>query len=166
MPNQSVDRLLCAWAICYTQPIKFLKEINRVLKPNGKVGIIETRPDSEKIVMSAFENVLLANPSFLVKSIENYIFPEDKQMLGEWFQKSNFTSWNCWAGENKLNCQTPREMISWVIESGASSGYFDALDLTRESEIIDLLDKAIKAELETLDDPALYHTFVAGVADK
>ncbi|MDR1568210.1 MAG: methyltransferase domain-containing protein [Streptococcaceae bacterium] len=166
MPSGSVDRVLCAWAICYTLPVKLLKEINRVLKPDGKVGIIETRPDSEKLLMTAFEKVILSNPSLLVKSIENYTFPENKQMLGHWFSKANFQSLNCWEGRKALHCETPKEMISWVIESGAASGYFDALDLTREDEIKALLEKAIKVEIENGGDSILYHTFVAGVASK
>ena len=46
--DESFDLVVCGWAICYVNPVQFLKEMKRVLRVNGKVAIIETRSDSEK----------------------------------------------------------------------------------------------------------------------
>ena len=40
-PSENVDVVTWAWGIGYTKPFKMIKEISRILKPNGHVGIID-----------------------------------------------------------------------------------------------------------------------------
>jgi ubiquinone/menaquinone biosynthesis C-methylase UbiE len=44
--SESLDFVTCGWAIGYSNPVKLLKDIKRILKPEGKVGIIENRQDT------------------------------------------------------------------------------------------------------------------------
>ncbi|MDH7507746.1 MAG: class I SAM-dependent methyltransferase, partial [Candidatus Thermoplasmatota archaeon] len=41
-PSKSVDVVTCAWGMGYTKPFKLIKEISRILKPNGQVAIIDS----------------------------------------------------------------------------------------------------------------------------
>ena len=44
--ENSFDCVTCGWAIGYASPPKLLKKIKRVIKQNGKIGIIENRKDT------------------------------------------------------------------------------------------------------------------------
>ena len=42
-PAHSADVVVIGWAICYSNPVRLLQEVARVLEPGGQVAVIETR---------------------------------------------------------------------------------------------------------------------------
>jgi SAM-dependent methyltransferase len=164
-PSSSVDVVVCGWAICYTNPAVFLKEINRVLKPKGQVGIIETRIDSEEILMKAFEQVLNNDPSYLQRYI-NINLPPNVHTLQKWFTKGNLKTMDYWEGEQILPCKNAEDALEWAMRSGAAAGFMDVLDRNREEEILFRIKEQINSLINQGIEFKLSHTYVAGFAIK
>lgn len=165
IPNESIDIVVCGWAICYTNPTIFMREVNRVLKPNGKVGIIETRSDSEQLLMRAFEEVLCENPSYLKKYIKIEL-PSNDKVIEKWFLKEKFHQVYVWEGEEVLPCENASDAIEWILRSGAASGFLDVLDSLRQREILTHIEKKMDVLLKEDTNNKLSHTYVAGIAKK
>ncbi|MDA1679101.1 MULTISPECIES: class I SAM-dependent methyltransferase [unclassified Bacillus cereus group] len=165
IPSSSIDTVVCGWAICYTNPTIFLKEIHRVLKPNGQVGIIETRCDSEEILMKAFDQVLNNHPEYLQRYISINL-PIDSLVLQKWFTKGSLNTIDRWEGEQILPCETAEEAMEWVFRSGAAAGFLDVLDRDKEEEILQKITDQINVFIQQGNEFKLSHTFVAGIASK
>lgn len=165
IPSSSVDIVVCGWAICYTDPVALFREVRRVLKPNGQVGIIETRIDSEEILMRAFEKVINDDPSFLRRYIKLKL-PNDAGVLRKWFSKGKLKPIECWEGEQILPCRNAKEAMDWILRSGAAAGFLDMIDREREEEILNRIEEQINIFIEEANTFKLSHTYVAGVALK
>ncbi|MBK5345673.1 methyltransferase domain-containing protein [Bacillus sp. TH22] len=165
IPSSSIDTVVCGWAICYTNPAIFLKEVHRVLKSNGQVGIIETRCDSEEILMKAFERVLSNDPTYLKRYISINL-PPNSLTLQKWFNKGNLNTIDRWEGEQILPCKDAEDAMEWVFRSGAAAGFLDVLDRDREEEILHKIKEQINLLIQQGNEFKLSHTFVAGVASK
>ncbi|USB33660.1 methyltransferase domain-containing protein [Paenibacillus sp. YPG26] len=165
VPDNSFDIVVCGWAICYTNPAQFMKEVHRVLKPSGQVGIIETREDSEEVLMKAFEKVISENPSYLQRYIRVEL-PSNDNVLKKWFVKGNLRTVDSWQGEQILPCSNSKEAIEWVLRSGAAAGFIDVIDRDRESEILSRIEKQIDQIINEERKLRLSHTYVAGIALK
>ncbi|WP_342554133.1 class I SAM-dependent methyltransferase [Paenibacillus sp. FSL R7-0652] len=164
-PSSSFDTVVCGWAICYTNPVLFMREVKRVLKPEGKVGIIETRVDSEKVLMDAFEKVLSLNPSYLQRYIKVEL-PQNPTVLNKWFLRGNLQTLHSWEGEQPIPCQSSDDAMEWVLRSGAAAGFLDVIDREKEDEILDQIKKQLDHVLHLEKKLDLSHTFVAGIARK
>jgi ubiquinone/menaquinone biosynthesis C-methylase UbiE len=165
LPNDSVDIVVCGWAICYVNPVELLKEIWRVLKKEGKVGIIETREDSEKLMMDAFEKLIIEDPTIIKKYIKLKL-PSNSITLKKWFARAGFKSGSCWEGANILPYSNGDDAIEWIRRSGASAGFLDVIDLKREEEIMTRIKVIINQRMKEDNNIRLSHTYVAGIARK
>lgn len=165
VPSDSVDSIVCGWAICYVEPVKLFKEMLRVLKKGGKVGIIETRSDSEKLMMDVFEKLLIQDRTLLKKYISLKL-PNNKGNLERWFEKAGLKPKECWEGEKILKCEKPEDAIEWVESSGAAAGFMDVMDLSRKDEIELKAKEILEKDFFAKGNKKLSHTFVSGIAVK
>lgn len=165
IPDSSFDNAVCGWAICYVNPVEFLKEIRRVLKPDGRIGIIETRSDSEQVLMEAFDEVLEENPSLLEKYIK-IALPSNSNTLKSWFIKGGLHPVDCWEGKEVLPYYDSEGAIEWVQRSGASAGFLDVINRDRIQEVMEKVKAIIDRDIKNGKKFELSHTYVAGVARK
>ncbi|OPX41916.1 demethylmenaquinone methyltransferase [Ruminiclostridium hungatei] len=165
IPDNSFDNAVCGWAICYVNPVEFLKEIYRVLKPDGRIGIIETRSDSEQVLMEAFDEVLAKDPSLLERYIK-IALPSNSDVLKNWFIKGGLQPVECWEGEEVLPYYDSEGAIEWVQRSGASAGFLDVINRDRLQEVLDKVKAIIDRDMDNGKNFKLSHTYVAGVARK
>jgi len=161
--DASVDVVVCGWAISYTKPTSLLKEVARILKPGGQVGIIETRADAMDILMRAFKHVILDDP-FLLKRYIHLALPDSIAMLRKWFLQAGLEVRTLWDGAQVLPCRDADEALEWVQRSGAAAGFIDVFDRRRHEEILKLLREEICKLTSEQEEWELKHTFVAGVA--
>jgi ubiquinone/menaquinone biosynthesis C-methylase UbiE len=127
LPDNSIDGVVCAWAISYMNHEKLIQEIERVVKPRGFLGLIDKKVGSLKDVSSIFTKVILDYPHALIKNIVTLV-PIDKNYLVETFCSNKFQAQVAWEGQLTIPCKNGKEVAEYIINSGSAAGILDALD--------------------------------------
>ncbi|MFF3116230.1 class I SAM-dependent methyltransferase [Kitasatospora sp. NPDC057904] len=158
-PNDSADLVVVGWAICYSKPVRLLEQIKRVLRPGGRIVVIETRGDALKTLIEQLEKVFTADPSLLTGMIRVNL-PKDAATVARWFTKAGLTVDVQRDGHQVLPATTPEEALEWVQRSGAAAGFKDAVDQSREEHALELIRKGLAEHVARHGALELRHTFV------
>ncbi|CCH76344.1 Methyltransferase type 11 [Nostocoides japonicum T1-X7] len=162
-PTDSADLVVIGWAICYSQPVRLLRDVRRVLREGGQVAVIETRSTALSTLREAFEQVVADDPSMLT-SLIRVSLPKSEQVLGKWFRKAGLDPVILDQGAQELPIASVAEAMDWVERSGAGAGFRDSFDISREEEIRARLGEALEEYRREHGALGLRHTFVLGVA--
>jgi ubiquinone/menaquinone biosynthesis C-methylase UbiE len=128
--DNSVDAVVCGWGICYMDHARFRSEIERVVRPGGFIGIIENRACTLKAVSDLFRKVILRHPDAIVKNVSLNL-PQDHQYLVKTLCKGALKKTDASNGSVSVPCGKGREVAEYMVRSGASAGFLDALDKSR-----------------------------------
>jgi len=165
--ENSFDYVTCGWAMGYSRPIELLKRIRRVLKRNGKVGIIENRKDTLEVLRNTGMKVMRKYPGY-IRYLMNLTWrlPGDKRQLESFYKKSGLFPVEIWDGEVEVNFKDGKEVLNWVSHTGASAGF----DKIMAPEIKDKCDEAfieiIEKDYSHQGKITVSHKYVAGIAEK
>lgn len=162
-PSHSVDLVVVGWAICYSNPARLLRQVRRVLRPDGHVAVIETRGDALATLREALERVVTDDPSMLT-SLIRVTLPRSEHTLGRWFERSGLHALTLRSGAQPLPCRSVEDALDWIERSGAGAGFRDTFDAAREAEVRRRLTVALAQIGAERGGLGLCHTFVAGVA--
>ncbi|MER5863148.1 methyltransferase domain-containing protein [Kitasatospora sp. NPDC002040] len=158
-PTGSADLVVIGWAICYSKPARLLEQVRRVLRPGGRVVVIETRGDALKTLITQLEKVFAADPSLLTGLIRVSL-PKDAATVARWFGKAGLTVDVQRDGHQLLPAETPEAALEWVQRSGAAAGFKDAVDQSREQYALDLIRDGLARQVAQHGPLELRHTFV------
>ena len=94
LPDDSFDIITCGWALAYVNKKDLIREIHRLLKKNGQVGIIVNRKKTIKIIEDAFMKLMEMYPN-KVKIINDIRFklPKDCNHIRKLLE-NNHLSWS------------------------------------------------------------------------
>jgi ubiquinone/menaquinone biosynthesis C-methylase UbiE len=130
MDDNAVDAVICGWGICYMDHARFRAEIERVVRPGGFVGIIENRACTLKSVSDLFRNVIVRHPGALVKDVSLNL-PKDHRYLIKTLCKGSLKKLDAADGSVCVPCVTGSEVAEYMVRSGASAGFLDAIDKSK-----------------------------------
>jgi ubiquinone/menaquinone biosynthesis C-methylase UbiE len=165
LSSGSFDGLVCGWGICYMNHSKLSKEIERVLKPGGFLGIIENRACSLKDVSDLFTQVLMDYPQAMTKNIDLHL-PKDKDYLIKAFCKNNLEQQEAWNGEVIIPCTNGEQVADYMLKSGASAGFINALRPDLVSEFFQTFIQYAEQRFESQNPVLVKHDFCALLALK
>ena len=124
--DNSVDGIVCAWAMSHMEHGQLLQEVQRVVKPGGFIGLIEDQPNSLKDVADLFTKALIDYPDALIKNVSLNL-PKNKDYLVKLLTKQRFQVQKAWEGEVVIPCHNGQEVAEYMLKS-ANVGFVDALD--------------------------------------
>ncbi|MEV6829205.1 class I SAM-dependent methyltransferase [Amycolatopsis sp. NPDC051102] len=156
LPDASADIVICGWAICYAKPVQLLKQIHRVLRPGGQVLVVETRADALRTLVESLEQVFAQDPSVMTALIRVNL-PKNADVVARWFTRAGLSVSRREEGEQLLPVHSPDEALEYVQRSGAAAGFKDAVDASREAEVLAKLRTALA---ERAGELTLRHTYV------
>ncbi|MEV6400111.1 methyltransferase domain-containing protein [Streptomyces sp. NPDC051907] len=164
-PSASADLVVVGWAICYTKPTRLLAEIERVLRPGGRVVVIETRADAHRALTESLERIFADDPSLLTGLIR-VTLPKDAATVARWFVKAGLAVDVQREGAQTIPAHTPEDAVEWVQRSGAAAGFKTAVDSAREQLVLDRIAAGLGEILAQQGVLDIQHTFVVVAGTK
>jgi len=121
-PDNSFDIVTYAWALCYSKPNQVVKEIKRVIKPKGKIGIIDNSFFSVFEMFFAGIYTVAEDPAMLKNLYKIHPIP-NKFSLYMRLWMYGLKVMKTWSGEKKSYVASGKDAIKKLIETGTASGY-------------------------------------------
>lgn len=149
LPSETFDVVTCCWGLGYSKPLKVLRQIRRVLKTGGKVGIIDNTLFSLREVMYCSTLAFMEQPHRL-KNLMKFRFLTGKRHLSLWFRLAGLKPVTAWGGSKTYDVKSGAEAIERLRATGAAAGFeFAAQDEDAEavfSRFAEILEQKYKAE--------------------
>ncbi|MBA7662117.1 2-methoxy-6-polyprenyl-1,4-benzoquinol methylase [subsurface metagenome] len=165
--DNSFDCVTCGWAIGYASPLKLLKKIKRVLKQNGKIGIIENRKDTLSPLRETGIKVMQRYPQHIRYIMDLTLrLPRDKGHLEGLYKKAGLKSLEVWEGEVRFNFKDGHELLNWALHTGASAGFNRMMDPKAKDKCDNAFIEIIERDYKTTEGINISHKYVAGIAEK
>lgn len=156
--DESLDIVICAWAIKYQEPSKIIKEISRVLKKDGYVAVIVnlkgTLPEVRKIYPSLIR-MHYKNVNKLMLELPN---PLSEKTFNRWFINKSFKKLSLQSGVHEFKFSSSEELVKWITSTGALAGY-DAMVDMEDSRVQETMLKLFNKK----NICSITHKFVWGV---
>ncbi len=161
------DYVTCGWAIGYSDPLQLLKKITRVLKQNGKIGIIENKRDTLAPLRETGIKVMQRYPQHIRYIMDLSLrLPKNTVHLQKLFVKAGLNLLDLWEGEVKFNFKDGAEALDWALHTGASAGFNKIMDSKVRKMCDDAFIEIIEKDYKTDQGINIFHKYVAGIAQK
>ncbi|VVB59991.1 Ubiquinone/menaquinone biosynthesis C-methyltransferase UbiE [uncultured archaeon] len=164
-PSESVDIVTCAWGLGFLKPYAIIKEISRVLKPDGQLAIIDNSLFTiYEIVISGFSTIA-EYPSSLI-NVMNVRWISTKGSLLRRMRLSGLQILSSWKGEKTYYAKNEKNAIDFLLTTGTAAGYQFCID-TQYSEIIkQRFGEIFQKSYGTKKGLPITHRYIAAIAKK
>lgn len=161
------DAVTCGWAIGYVDPRALLGLVCRKLRAGGVVGLIENARATLWPVRTTAFRVARTLPGHVRQVMDLHLrLPRDAKDLGRWFEGAGLRPLRTWEGEEAFAFRRGRDVLDWVLHTGASAGFDRVMDPAVREDCDRLFVRFIEEDF--LRDGAIRcaHRYVAGMARK
>lgn len=162
-PDNSLDGVVCGWGICYMDHAQLRQKLERVVRPGGFIGIIENRANTLKAVSDLFRKVMIECPDALIKNMAISL-PKDHCYLLKAFCKGSFQQVKAWDGKLSVPCRNGSDIVEYMLKSGASAGFINAIDKKMVDEVMQRLVKAADKCFQKQGNVPVVHEYCALLA--
>lgn len=165
-PSESVDIVTCAWGLGYFRASMVIKEISRILRPGGFVGIIDnSRSSNSKIVRSVFR-VYAENPTML-KHIMKVHYLRNSQALSIRMRLSKIRVLIHWDGTKIFYEPDAKKVIERLTKTGAALGGVEfTTDEKHREEFYRRLAEIIQERCEDEKGVPIKYKYLAAIGKK
>lgn len=163
--DNSFDIITCCWGLGYSKPLKVLKEIKRVLKPKGKVGIIDNTIFSLKEIIGCSFLTFMEFPEKLA-NLMRFRFLSNSKHLGLWFKLSGFKKQYLSDGSKSYFVKSGKEAIERLQATGAAAGFEYAANEQDTQEVFQRFAQIIEQKHLTENGIEIIHRYLVGIATK
>lgn len=161
------DYVTSGWAIAYSEPLVLLKMIRRVLKPGGKLGMIENRSNTLSPIRETGIKVAQRYPEHMRYIMDlPFRLPANGAHLNRMFIRSGLKAVDIWQGEVEFSFNDGKEVLDWVLHTGASAGFDRVMDPRVKKECDEAFIEIMERDHRRAGKIKIYHRFVAGIAEK
>jgi len=162
-PANSIDLVTCCWGLGYSRPLAVLRQIRRVLRPGGRVGIIDNTAFSLREVMTCSVLTFMECADKL-ENVMHFRFLTGKRMLGLWMRLAGLKPLALWSGEKSYIADDGRRAIARLQATGAAAGFEFAASGADSAVVFDRFAEIIEEKYR--DAIPIIHRFAAGTARK
>ncbi|MBW8001049.1 MAG: class I SAM-dependent methyltransferase [Planctomycetes bacterium] len=163
--SESFDIVTCCWGLGYTKPFRVLKEIKRILKPGGKVGIIDNSLYSLIEVVYCALLTFLEQPEKLTTLMKFKFLPRSGY-LGLFWRLLGMKPLELWGGKKSYSVDSGPEAVSKLRATGAAAGFEYLADIEDHEQLFARLAEIIEERLKKENKITITHRFLAGIAEK
>ncbi len=164
-PSESVDIVTFAWGLGFLKPYTVIKEISRILKPDGQLAIIDNSLFTfYEVVISGFSTI--AEYPASVINIMNVRWLPTKGSLIRRMRWSGLEIVSCWKGEKTYYAKNEKNAIEFLLSTGSAAGYQYCIDTQYSDNIKQRFSKIFKKSYGTENGLPITHRFIAAIAKK
>lgn len=163
--SSSADIITCCWGLGYCRPFAVLRQIKRVLKPGGKVAIIDNSLFSLREIMYCSFLTFAEHPEKL-QNLMRFKFLPNSMILHVMFRLLNLNSLNTSDGKKSYIAASGRLAIERLRATGAAAGFEYASDEKDQEQIFDRFAEIIEEKYMTPEGITVTHRYLSGIAQK
>lgn len=163
--SDSVDIITCCWGLGYSKPFSVLGQIKRVLKPGGKVAIIDNSLFSLKEIIYCSFLTFAEQPEKL-HNLMRFKFLPNSRILSLIFRVLNLKISYSVNGCKSYTVDSGQTAINRLRATGAAAGFEYASEEKDEEKIFKRFAQIIEDKYMTPNGITVTHRYLAGIAQK
>ncbi|HVP12397.1 MAG TPA: methyltransferase domain-containing protein [Phycisphaerae bacterium] len=164
-PRRSVDVVTCAWGLGYSRPVAVIREISRVLRPDGRVGIIDNTSFSLARVIWSSMLAFAEQPAALRHTMRVRFLPAGC-VLSAIMRTCGLAVRKAYDGSRTYYVPDGRSAIARLTATGAAAGFEFAADEAHRDQVFVRFAEIIERTAMTDQGVAITHRYLAAVGEK
>jgi len=164
-PSESVDIITCAWGLGFSKPYTIIKEVSRVLKPNGQLAIIDNSLFTVyEVVFSGFSTVA-EHPASVINVMNVRWLPTQGSLIRR-MRLSGLKILSSWKGDKIYYAKNGDDAIDFLITTGTAAGYQFCIDKHYSDVIKQRFGEIFHKSYGTEKGLPIIHRYIAAIAKK
>lgn len=165
VPAGSIDLVTCCWGLGYSRPLAVLRQIRRVLKKGGKVGIIDNTLFSLREVMFCSTLAFMEQPEKL-EHLMKFRFLTGKRHLWLWMWLAGLRPQAVWGSSKSYDVQSGPEAVERLRATGAAAGFEYAAASDASDAIYKRFAEILEQKYKVDGRIAITHRYAGGIGVK
>lgn len=163
--DSSFDVITCCWGLGYSKPYSVLRQIRRVLKKGGKVGIIDNTIFSLREVMYCSLFAFMEQPAKL-ENLMKFRFLMGSRQMGLWYRIAGLKPMSIWGGSKSYQVDSGKAAIERLRATGGAAGFEYASKDADADEIFDRFAEILEQKYMKDGQVTVTHRYLGGIAVK
>lgn len=165
LEDSSFDVITCCWGLGYLKPFSVLRQIKRVLKKGGKVGIIDNTIFSLREIMYCSLLTFMEQPEKL-ENLMKFRFLMGSRQMGLWYRMAGLRPVSLWGGSKSYQVDSGKAAIERLRATGGAAGFEYASKDADADEIFDRFSEILEQKYMKDGQLAVTHRYLGGIAIK
>ena len=165
LPRRSADVVTCAWGLGYTQPLAVVAQIGRVLRPGGRVGIIDNTLVSLAGVLWSAVLTFAERPAAL-SHVTKFRFLPHSCILAAAMRLCSIGVRAAWDGAKTYYARDGADAMARLTATGAAAGFEFAADDGSRQAVFDRFAEVIEDRCAAAGGVPITHRYLAAIGEK